>query len=267
MIASIPSIHPSAVIEDGAQLGHDVTVGPFCHVGQGVVLGDGCSLHSHVVVQGETSLGPGCEVFPFACLGTKPQDKKYAGEQTMLVIGSNNIIREYVTMQPGTAGGGSVTRVGDRGLFMVGSHVAHDCQVGNDVVLVNHVSIAGHVIVEDHVIIGGLSGVHQFCRIGRHAMVGAHSMVVQDVLPYTTVAGPRAHLAGLNLVGLKRYGFDRESINQLRDALDALFAEPGTVEGRLDEVSRMLPDEGPADDVLRFITQATRGRGFTGPLE
>ena len=267
MIAPTQGIHPSAVIEDGAQLGHDVTVGPFCHVGPGAVLGDGCSLHSHAVVQGETSLGEGCEVYPFASLGTAPQDKKYAGERSMLVIGNHNIIREYVTMQPGTTGGGSVTRVGDRGLFMVGCHVAHDCQIGNDVILVNHVSLAGHVIVEDHVIIGGLSGVHQFCRIGRHAMVGAHSMVVQDVLPYTTVAGPRAHLAGLNLIGLKRHSFDREAINQLRDALDALFAEPGTVERRLDEVSQMLPDQGPAEDVLRFITQATRGRGFTGPLE
>ena len=151
MIAPGQGIHPSAVIEDGAQLGHDVTVGPFCHVGPGAVLSDGCSLHSHVVIQGETSLGEGCEVYPFASLGTAPQDKKYAGERSMLVIGKNNIIREYVTMQPGTAGGGSVTRVGDRGLFMVGCHVAHDCQIGNDAILVNHVSLAGHVIVEDHV--------------------------------------------------------------------------------------------------------------------
>lgn len=262
-----PTIHPSAVIEDGAQLGRDVTIGPFCHIGGGVVLGDGCVLHSHVVVQGETSLGAGCQVYPFACLGAPPQDKKYAGEPAMLVIGDNNVIREYVTMHPGTAGGGSVTRVGHRGLFMIGCHVAHDCQIGDDTIFVNHVDLAGHVIVEDHAIIGGLSGVHQYCRIGRHAMVGAHSMVVQDVLPYTTVTGPRAHLAGLNLVGLKRHDFDREAINQLRDALDALFAEPGTVERRLDEVSQILPNQGPADDVLRFITQAKRGRGFTGPLE
>ncbi|MGB1156003.1 MAG: acyl-ACP--UDP-N-acetylglucosamine O-acyltransferase [Alphaproteobacteria bacterium] len=267
MIAPYLGIHPSAVIEDGAQLGQDVNVGPFCHIGAGVVLGDGCTLHSHVVMQGETSLGEGCEVYPFACLGTAPQDKKYAGERTMVVVGAGNIIREYVTIQPGTAGGGGVTRIGDRGLFMVGCHIAHDCQIGDDVILVNHVSLAGHVTVEDYVIVGGLSGVHQFCRLGRHAMVGAHSMVVQDVLPYTTVTGPRAHLAGLNLVGLKRHGFEREAINQLRDALDALFAEPGTVEGRLEEVSRLLPDQGPADDVLRFITQATKGRGFTGPLE
>ncbi len=266
-MTSSPTIHPSAVIEDGAQLGRDVTIGPFCHIGGGVVLGDGCVLHSHVVVQGETSLGAGCQVYPFACLGAPPQDKKYAGEPAMLVIGDNNVIREYVTMHPGTAGGGSVTRIGHRGLFMIGCHVAHDCQIGDDTIFVNHVDLAGHVIVEDHAIIGGLSGVHQYCRIGRHAMVGAHSMVVQDVLPYTTVTGPRAHLAGLNLVGLKRHDFDREAINQLRDALDALFAEPGTVERRLDEVSQILPNQGPADDVLRFITQAKRGRGFTGPLE
>lgn len=267
MIAPIPGIHPSAVIDDGAQLGQDVSIGPFCHIGPGVVLGDGCRLHSHVVIQGQTSLGEGCEVYPFACLGAAPQDKKFAGEQSQLIIGSRTIIREYVTMHPGTAGGGGVTRVGDRGLFMIGCHVAHDCQLGNDIILVNHVDLAGHVTVEDHAIIGGLSGVHQFCRIGRHAMVGAHSMVVQDVLPYTTVAGPRAHLAGLNLVGLKRHGFEREAINQLRDALDTLFAEPGTVEGRLDDIAQDFPKRGPANEVLHFITNATQGRGFTGPLE
>ncbi len=222
-----------------------------------------------MVIQGETSLGDETEVYPFASLGAAPQDKKYAGERTMLVIGARNVIREYVTMQPGTHGGGGVTRVGDRGLFMVGSHVAHDCQVGDDVILVNHVSLGGHVVVEDAAIIGGLSGVHQFCRIGRHAMVGAHSMIVRDVLPYTTVTGPRAHLAGLNLVGLKRHGFDNDVRRQLQDILDALFAEPGTTEQRLEEIRRLngFTSDGPAQNLITFLTQATQGRGFTGPLE
>ena len=269
MIAPYLGIHPSAVIEDGAQLGQDVNIGPFCHVGPGVVLGDSCSLHSHVVIQGETSLGEETEVYPFASLGAAPQDKKYAGERTMLVIGARNVIREYVTMQPGTHGGGGVTRVGDRGLFMVGSHIAHDCQVGDDVILVNHVSLGGHVVVEDFAIIGGLSGIHQFCRIGRHAMVGAHSMIVRDVLPYTTVTGPRAHLAGLNLVGLKRHGFDSDDRRQLQDILDTLFAEPGTTEQRLEEIRRLngFTSDGPAQNLITFLTQATQGRGFTGPVD
>ena len=267
MIAPYLGIHPSAVIEDGAQLGQDVNIGPFCHIGAGVVLGDGCSLHSHVVIQGETSLGEGCEVYPFACLGAAPQDKKYAGERTMLVIGERNVIREYVTMQPGTAGGGGVTRIGDGGLFMVGSHVAHDCQIGNGVIVVNHVSLGGHVEIDDHAIIGGLSGVHQFCRIGKHAMIGAHSMIVKDVLPFTTVSGPRAHLAGLNLVGLKRHGFDRDVIRQLRDVLDALMAETGTLDDRVDEAKSSLTNGGPARELLEFLTQSTEGRGYTGPFE
>ena len=269
MIAPYLGIHPSAVIEDGAQLGQDVNIGPFCHVGPGVVLGDGCSLHSHVVIQGETSLGEETEVYPFASLGAAPQDKKYVGERTMLVIGARNVIRDYVTMQPGTHGGGGITRVGDRGLFMVGSHIAHDCQVGDDVILVNHVSLGGHVVVEDFAIIGGLSGIHQFCRIGRHAMVGAHSMIVRDVLPYTTVTGPRAHLAGLNLVGLKRHGFDSDDRRQLQDILDTLFAEPGTTEQRLEEIRRLngFTSDGPAQNLITFLTQATQGRGFTGPVD
>ncbi|MAH87688.1 MAG: acyl-[acyl-carrier-protein]--UDP-N-acetylglucosamine O-acyltransferase [Kiloniella sp.] len=269
MTAHYLGIHPAAVIEDGAQLGHDVNIGPFCHVGPGVVLGDGCSLHSHVVIQGETSLGEGTEVYPFASLGLAPQDKKYAGERTMLVIGERNVIREYVTMQPGTQGGGGVTRVGDRGLFMVGCHVAHDCQIGDDVILVNHVSLGGHVEVEDAAIIGGLSGVHQFCRIGRHAMVGAHSMIVRDVLPYTTVTGQRAHFAGLNLVGLKRHGFDNEVRRQLQDIIDTLFSEPGIMEQRLDEFQRIpgVGEAGPAKNLLTFLKRASKGRGFTGPLE
>lgn len=215
-------IHPSAVIAPGAELGLGVEVGPFCVIGPEVRLGDRVRLGSHVVIEGATSLGEGCVVFPFACLGTAPQDLKYRGERTRLEIGARNRIREHVTMNPGTGGGGGLTRVGDDGLYMTGCHVAHDCRVGDRVILVNHVALAGHVEVGDDAIIGGLSGVHQWVRIGRGAMIGALSMVTADVIPYGLVAGPRAGLAGLNLVGLKRRGVPREEIAALRGLLSAL---------------------------------------------
>ena len=208
--------------EPGAVLGDGVEIGPFCHVGAQVRLDDGVVLKSHVVVTGDTRIGAETTVFPFACIGEAPQDLKYAGEDTRLVIGARNRIREYVTMNPGTAGGGGLTQVGDDGLFMAGSHVAHDCRVGNGVILVNNVAIAGHCNLGDEVIVGGLSGVHQFVRIGRGAMIGALTMVTADVLPFALVSGPRGHLDGLNLVGLKRRGASRADIHELREMLDRL---------------------------------------------
>lgn len=215
-------IHPSAIVEPGAELGQGVRIGPFCHVGPQVRLGDRVELKSHVVVAGETEIGEGTVVFPFASIGQAPQDLKFGGERTRLVIGARNRIREYVTMNPGTAGGGGLTRVGDDGLFMSSSHVAHDCRIGNHVILVNSVAIAGHCVLEDEVIVGGLSGVHQFVRIGRGAMIGALSMVTADVLPHGLVSGPRGQLEGLNLVGLKRRGASRAEIAALRELLAAL---------------------------------------------
>ena len=215
-------IHPSAVIEPGAQIGAGVEIGPFCVVGAQVSLAAGVVLKSHVVVTGETVVGPDTVIFPFASIGEIPQDLKFRGERARLEIGARNRIREYVTMNPGTEGGGGVTRVGDDGLFMAGAHVAHDCQIGNKVILVNNASVAGHCILEDEVIVGGLSGVHQFVRIGRGAMIGAVTMVTADVIPYGLVQGPRGHLDGLNLVGLKRRGASREEIHALRDMLGAL---------------------------------------------
>lgn len=215
-------IHPSAIVEPGAELGQGVRIGPFCHVGAQVRLGDGVELKSHVVVAGETEIGAGTVIFPFASIGQAPQDLKFGGERTRLVIGARNRIREYVTMNPGTAGGGGLTQVGDDGLFMSSSHVAHDCRIGNHVILVNSVAIAGHCVLEDEVIVGGLSGVHQFVRIGRGAMIGALSMVTADVLPHGLVSGPRGQLEGLNLVGLKRRGASRAEIAALRELLAAL---------------------------------------------
>ncbi len=197
-------------------------IGPFCHVGPDVRLGDGVVLKSHVVVAGDTRIGPETTIFPFACIGEIPQDLKFRGEQTRLQIGARNRIREYVTMNPGTEGGGGVTVVGDDGLFMAGAHVAHDCRIGNGVILVNHASVAGHCALDDDVIVGGLSGVHQFVRIGRGAMIGAVTMVTADVLPYGLVQGPRGHLDGLNLVGLKRRGAGRRDIAALRALLGDL---------------------------------------------
>lgn len=215
-------IHPSAVIENGARLGHGVEIGPFCVVGANVELGDGVVLKSHVVLAGDTSIGEGTVIFPFASIGEVPQDLKFRGERVRLEIGARNRIREYVTMNPGTEGGGGVTRVGNDGLFMAGTHVAHDCQIGDRVILVNNASVAGHCHLGDEVIVGGLSGVHQWVRIGRGAMIGAVTMVTADVVPYGLVQGPRGHLDGLNLVGLKRRGAGRSDIASLRALLSRL---------------------------------------------
>lgn len=217
-----PGIHPSAIIEDGAQIGEGVEIGPFCVVGPQVRLADRVVLKSHVVVTGETTVGEETTIFPFASIGEVPQDLKFRGERARLEIGARNRIREYVTMNPGTEGGGGVTRVGNDGLFMAGSHVAHDCQIGDRVILVNNASVAGHCHLEDDVIIGGLSGVHQWVRIGRGAMIGAVTMVTADVIPYGLVQGPRGHLDGLNLVGLKRRGATRADIAALREMLAGL---------------------------------------------
>ena len=243
-------IHPSAIVEPGAALGEGVRIGPFCHVGPRVRLGGGVVLKSHVVVMGDTEIGAGSTLYPFACIGEAPQDLKYAGEDTRLVIGARNRIREYVTMNPGTAGGGGLTQVGDDGLFMAGSHVAHDCRVGNGVILVNNVAIAGHCSLGDEVIVGGLSGVHQFVRIGRGAMIGALTMVTADVLPFALVSGPRGHLDGLNLVGLKRRGASRAEIAALR----GLLADLGT--GAFRETARARAGEATTAmerEMLDFI--------------
>ena len=215
-------IHPSAVIAEGAEIGQDVQIGPFCVIGPQVRLGDGVELKSHVVIAGNTSVGAGTVIYPFASIGHDPQDLKFRGEDNRLEIGARNRIREYVTMQPGTEGGGGVTSIGDDGLFMANCHVAHDCRIGNHVVLVNSVAVAGHCVVEDEVIVGGLSGIHQFVRLGRGAMIGALSMVTADVVPHGLVQGPRAHLDGLNLVGLKRRGASRAEIAELRATLSRL---------------------------------------------
>jgi len=257
------SIHPSAVVETGAVIGAGCRIGPFCHIGSKVRLGNGVCLHSHVAISGDTEIGEGTEIWPFASVGSQPQDLKYAGEPTKLVIGARNKIRESVSINPGTLGGGGITRIGDDCLFMLGTHVGHDCDVGNGVVVANHASLAGHVQLGDGVVIGGLAGVHQFVRIGEGAIIGALSMVVADVIPFGSVIGERPKLAGLNLVGLKRHGVSRGDISGLRAAFKALFAEEGTLKARA-EAMLESPKNDLVKKVLTFVLSDTE-RSFTTP--
>ncbi|TCS64165.1 acyl-ACP--UDP-N-acetylglucosamine O-acyltransferase [Varunaivibrio sulfuroxidans] len=258
------TIHPNAIVAQTATIGENVTVGPFCSVGPEVHLGDGATLVSHVAIDGRTTLGANSKIYPFASIGLQPQDLKYAGEPSRLEIGCNTVIREHVTMNPGTQGGGMVTRVGNNCLFMVGAHVAHDCVIGDNVILVNNATLAGHVVVEDWVILGGLCAVHQFVRIGRHAMIGGMSGVEHDIIPYGSVVGNRAHLSGLNLVGLKRRNFDRETIHAMRNAYRVLFAQEGTMSERIADVAEMFKDVEPVMEIVDFI-RADSSRAICRP--
>ncbi|MFK7881922.1 acyl-ACP--UDP-N-acetylglucosamine O-acyltransferase [Roseobacter sp.] len=244
------NIHPSAVIEAGAQVDPAAQVGPFCVVGAEVSLAAGVQLKSHVVVTGRTEIGEDTVIFPFAVIGEIPQDLKFKGEATRLVIGKRNRIREHVTMNSGTEGGGGVTRIGDDGLFMAGCHIAHDAVIGHRCIIVNSVAIAGHCVLEDDVIVGGLSGVHQFVRIGRGAIIGAVTMVTNDVIPYGLVQAPRGELDGLNLVGLKRRGVARSDITALRAAFQMLAQGEGTFHDR----ARRLADETTSDYVREIVS-------------
>lgn len=244
-------IHPTALIDKKAQLGKNVTVGPFCCVGPDVVLGDGVNLISHVTIAGRTLIGAETTFYPFASIGHPPQDLKYHGEPSELIIGEKNTIREYVTLQPGTTGGGMLTKIGNNNLFMVAAHVAHDCHIGDHVVLANGATLGGHVQVENHAIIGGLSAVHQFVRIGAHAIIGGMSGVEHDVIPYGHVKGERAHLSGLNLIGLKRRGFSTTAIQELRNAYQELFE--ATANPLADRVEAVAEKYAQNEDVMQLI--------------
>lgn len=257
-------IHPTAIVAPGAVLAEDVAIGPYCIVGEHVVLGSGVSLAAHVVVDGRTTIGAGTRIFPFASIGLAPQDLKYNGEPSRLVIGCRNTIREYVTINPGTAGGGMVTRIGDDCLLMVGAHVAHDCQIGNHVIMANNATLAGHVVVEDYALLGGLSAVHQFVRIGRHAMIGGMSGVERDVIPYGQVIGNRARLTGLNIIGMQRRGFSRDDIQGLRSAYQFLFSADGTFSDRVAETAERFAGIAPVDEMIAFI-RADSSRAICQP--
>ncbi len=257
-------IHSSAVIEDGARIGADVRIGPFCHVGRDAVIGDGVELKSHVVVAGHTEVGPEVSVYPFASIGHAPQDLKYRGEPSRLTIGAHTVIREQVTINPGTAGGGMLTSVGSHCLIMACAHVGHDCKVGDHVILVNNATLGGHVSVGDHAILGGLSAVHQWVRIGPHSMLGGLSGLENDLIPYGSALGDRARLGGLNLVGLKRRGFEREAIHRLRAAYRMLFSDEGTLMERVADVAQMFADEPIVMEVVNFI-RIGGDRALCGP--
>jgi UDP-N-acetylglucosamine acyltransferase len=250
------SIHPTSVVAAGAQLGVDVQIGPFCVVGPKVRLGDGVSLFSHVVIDGRTSIGAGTRVFPFASLGSEPQDLKWEDEDSELIIGERNQIREYVTMQPGTKGDRMRTVVGSGGLFMVGAHVAHDCTVGDHVILANCAAIAGHVVIEDYVFIGGLTAVQQRVRIGRHAYIGGMAGVRKDVIPYGMVTGSGdADLNGMNIIGLKRRGYSREQIQSVLAVYDRLFTGDEQFAERIAATERTHGDNPDVRVLLDFIAE------------
>lgn len=247
------AIHPTAIVEDGATIGRDVTIGPFSHIGPQVVIGDGSQLGSHVVVAGDTEIGPQARVFPFAAVGLPPQDLKFRGEKTRLRIGGRVIIRENVTINPGTEGGTGETVIGDNCALLAGAHVAHDCRIGDGCVIVNNAMVAGHCTLGDHVIVGGGAGIHQFVRIGDHAFVGGLSGVENDVIPFGSAIGNRAHLGGLNLVGLKRRGFNRSEIHALRGAYAALFSDGGTQAERIDALRGDYAGATAVQTLIAFV--------------
>lgn len=246
-------IHPTAIVDSGAQFADGVEIGPYCIVGASVRLGANVRLMSHVVVEGVTEIGADCVVHPFANLGGPPQHAAHKNEPTLLRIGERNVIREHVTMHTGTAFGRGVTVVGSDGLYMVGAHVAHDCIVGDHAILAKGATLGGHVQLADFVFMGGLSAAHQFSRIGRHAFIGGLAAVTKDVIPFGSVWGNHAHLEGLNLVGLKRRGFPREVINDLRAAYRLLFADEGTFQERIEDVARVFAERAEVCEIVDFI--------------
>ncbi|NBB17230.1 acyl-ACP--UDP-N-acetylglucosamine O-acyltransferase [Caulobacter sp. SLTY] len=247
------TVHPTAIVDPGAQLGEAVEVGPYCIVGPDVTLGRGVKLRSHVVVEGVTTIGDDCVLHPFVNLGGPPQHLGHKGEPTRLEIGARNIFRENVTVHTGTQMGHGVTRIGDDCLLMVNVHVGHDAVIGNRVTMAPSVAIGGHAEVFDFVFLGGLAAVHQFTRIGRSAFIGGGGIVTKDVIPYGSVWGNHAHLEGLNLIGLKRRGFDRERINAMRAAYRLLFADEGTFQERIEDVAGAYSDIPEIVEILDFI--------------
>jgi UDP-N-acetylglucosamine acyltransferase len=252
-------VHPTAVIHPGARLHETVEVGPYSIIGERVTIGEGSRIGPHVVIDGRTTIGARNRIFPFASVGGAPQDLKYAGEDTELIIGDGNTIRESATLNIGTAGGGGVTRVGSNNLFMAYSHVAHDCVVGNGCIIANSVALAGHVTLEDFVILGGLAAVHQFTRLGKHAFIAGGSMVTMDVAPYCTAQGDRAELAGLNVVGLQRHGFSEEQIGRIKEAYKVLFRAKLQLSEAVAQLQTEMGGHSEIDYLLNFVNQSKRG--------
>lgn len=252
-------IHQTAIISAKTKIGKDVEIGPFCVVGDNVQLGDNVILKSHVVVEGITKIGSGTTIYPFASIGNPPQDLKYQGEDSEVIIGKNNTIREYVTIQPGTKDGVMKTIVGDNNLFMVGVHIAHDCIVGSNVIFANYVSLAGHVEVGDYAIIGGLSAVQQWTKVGEHSITGGVSALVKDLIPYGLANAERANLEGINLVGLNRRGFDKkDSLEASRVVKEIFTCENGVFTERLSEAREKYPENKILQDIISFLLTENR---------
>ena len=245
-------IHKSSEINKDSKIGKNVKIGPFCYVGPEVELDDDVELISNVHIEGNTKIGKGTKIFPFSSIGTQPQDLKFNNEKNSLVIGENNLIREYVTINPGTAGGGSVTTIGNNCLFMISSHIAHDCKIGNSVIIANNVPLGGHVTIEDSVVIGGNSAVQQFTRIGRLAMIGGMTGVLKDVIPFGLSIGNRNYLQGLNLIGLRRKKYDNQKIMGLDKAFKKIF-ESKNLHENLNKINGEYKDNELVREVIKFI--------------
>jgi UDP-N-acetylglucosamine acyltransferase len=253
------NIHPSSVVSDTAKIADSVEIGPFCYIGDNVEIGEGCVLKSHVVIKGHAKIGKNNNFFQFTSIGEDPQDKKYAGEKTYLEIGDNNVFREYCSVHRGTIQDKLLTKIGDRNLLMAGTHLAHDCIVGNDNVLANGATVAGHVHIGDFVILGGTTAVHQFCHIGSHAFTGGGAIIIKDIPPYVMVSGMKNIPQGINSEGLKRRGFEPESINAIKKAYKMLYRQ-GNTYGEALALIKTLSENEPAVNVLaQFLSAPNRG--------
>ena len=257
--AKTTTIHPSAVVSAGAQIGDDCFIGPYCIIGAEVVLGDGVRLDSHCVVDGRTAIGAGTHVFPFVSIGLASQDLKYKGEPSETHIGERNQIREFVTIHRGTAGGGMLTKTGDDCLIMAQAHIAHDCLIGDGVIMANAATLAGHVVVEDSANIGAYSGVHQFCRVGKEAYIGGYSVVVKDALPFALTVGNHAKCYGLNITGMKRRGYSRATIDSLHHSFHLLLSAKLNTTQAVERIKEEITGSPEVSDLLRFIEASKRG--------
>ena len=257
-------IHKTSLIDKNAKISKNVKIGPFCYVGPGVELNENVELISNVHIEGDTKVGNGTKIFPFASIGTQPQDLKFKGEKNSLTIGENNLIREYVTINPGTEGGGSKTIIGNNCLFMISSHIAHDCKIGNNVIIANNVPLGGHVTIEDSVVIGGNSAVQQFTRIGRLAMIGGMTGVLKDVIPFGLSVGNRNYLQGLNLIGLRRHKYDNQKIIGLDKAYKDIFASKNLHEN-LSKINGEFKDNELVTEVIKFI-EKDKKRPICSPI-
>lgn len=252
-------IHQTAVIDPGSVIHDGVSVGAYSVIGSEVEIGENTEISHHVVIEGPTKIGPNCRIFPFASIGQEPQDKKFQGERSNLEIGSENVIREYVTINRGTRLGGGITRLGDRGWIMACCHIAHDCLIGNDVTMSNGTTLGGHVVVKNYATLGGLTGIHQFCRIGEYAITGGQSMITQDVVPFSIVAGNRAKLAGVNYIGLDRRGFTSEEIEMINQAYKIFFKSGLTKDAALSKLKEEFPESDQIRLFVEFIESSERG--------